>query len=229
MLTPSCHMQCMLSLLRVRKPRGGRDCSRSPPVVLSPQLSFANQLYTRGGHRALSVATAMLALATIAVAVVAAPAAASSAGAASTMASCGNRATFSITQDGGTNFEAEVHVARMQPGKRIELDFGTNAVRVRPESVSGATLVVASSSPSSDTAPTLEGGVAKPSNPLFRISSAADSSSKPARSKAAAAAAAVHGRRSGTGRARAASCARTHALHRAFEFTRGSRICTAAE
>jgi hypothetical protein len=34
-------------------------------------------------------------------------------------------------------------VPRSQPGKRIELDFGANAVRVRPESVSGATLLIA--------------------------------------------------------------------------------------
>lgn len=59
---------------------------------------------------------------------------------------CGAHASFEIVQDGGTNFEGEIRVARSQPGKKIELDFGANAVRVRAESVSGATLLMTASS-----------------------------------------------------------------------------------
>ena len=55
---------------------------------------------------------------------------------------CGRLASFAVVQDGGTNFEAVVRVARWQPDKTVSLDFAGNAVRLRPESVSGgATLL----------------------------------------------------------------------------------------
>lgn len=75
--------------------------------------------------------------------------AACTASAAATLSPCGRHAFFSITADGGTNFEAQVRVPRWQPGKSIALDFGVNAIRLRPTSVTGgATLLPASASAS---------------------------------------------------------------------------------
>ena len=54
---------------------------------------------------------------------------------------CLGRAQFRLVADGGAHFEAEVHVARWQAGKFIQLKWSDNSVIVRPESVSeGATL-----------------------------------------------------------------------------------------
>ena len=56
---------------------------------------------------------------------------------ASTLHACDGRASFRVTEDGGTAFGGAVRVARWQPGKKIELDWGGNGVRLRPESVEG--------------------------------------------------------------------------------------------
>ena len=69
---------------------------------------------------------------------------AASGGTSTPLRPCGDKAAFVVTQDGGTAFEAVLRVPRFQPGKRIQLDFGSTSVRIRPESVEGATLILAS-------------------------------------------------------------------------------------
>ena len=76
-----------------------------------------------------------------------------------TMHPCSDLVSFDITADGGANFEARVRVARWQPDRTVELDFGSNDVHVRAESVSGsATLIMAA-----DSTP------AAHQNPTFRL------------------------------------------------------------
>ena len=60
-------------------------------------------------------------LATLLSFVAAAAAAASSAPSVAALRPCAGRASFEVVADGGTNFEAEIRVPRLQPGKRIEL------------------------------------------------------------------------------------------------------------
>lgn len=50
---------------------------------------------------------------------------------------CGTHASFEVTADGGTNFEARLHIARWQVGRTVALNFGANAVKVRATSVTG--------------------------------------------------------------------------------------------
>ena len=50
---------------------------------------------------------------------------------------CGNRAAFSVAEDGGTNFAAAVRIARWQVGGRVVLDFKKNNVKVRAASIKG--------------------------------------------------------------------------------------------
>ena len=90
----------------------------------------------------------------------------------SPLRACGDKALFEVTQDGGTAFEAVLRVPRFQPGKRIELDFGANAVRIRPESVEGATLLMAGTSAG---------------NPVFRLDKARKDKAAIAAASAAAA------------------------------------------
>ena len=63
------------------------------------------------------------------------------------MSSCDGHASFTIVADGGGNFEAHVNVARWQTGKRIELDFGANQVKIRPGSVSGGAALLPGNNP----------------------------------------------------------------------------------
>ena len=94
----------------------------------------------------------------------------------SPLRACGDKALFEVTQDGGTAFEAVLRVPRFQPGKRIELDFGANAVRIRAESVEGATLLMAGTSAG---------------NPVFRLDKARKDKAAIAAASAAAASSSV--------------------------------------
>ena len=68
-----------------------------------------------------------------------------------TLHPCGKKASFAVTEDGGTNFAAEVRVARWQADSLIVIDFKSNSVTPRSSSIVGDVALVSAVGASSHT------------------------------------------------------------------------------